>query len=197
MVLRNKDFKKWAIKNYSDVQRWLLEYRAFYKKELVRMGVYEAVPAKPRSKVSKAPKETELRDTPLAQDMTVRAFGFKRYLEDFTSVNAREAREGKLPVSGGSDWPFQSVDEREVREVWDQYLIFAQLFCIADRVAAQLKNFYPNSGYQRDLRYMGGSFYLASILVSNSFSQSTQLSMGGLAGGGVGGFAGGGGAGIR
>ena len=158
------------------------------------MGVYKVVPVKRRSKVS---DETEFCDTPLAQDMTLRAFGFKRYLEDFTSVNKREAREGSLPAAGRSDWPFQSVNEREVREVWDQYLIFAQLFGIADRVAAQFKELYPNSLEHEDLRYFGGSLYFASIAVSNALSQSVQQNMGSFSGGGAGGFSGGGGGGGR
>jgi hypothetical protein len=190
MVLQNKDLKKWAIKNHLGIERWLLEYRAFYKNELVKMGVYEV-------------ENTEFRDTPLAKDMTLRAFGFKRYLVDFTSVHEREAREGGLPVAGrpGSDWPFQSVDEGEAREVWDQYLIFAQLFGIADRVAEQFKELCPNSFYQNDLRYIGGSLYVASIAASiaasKSFSQSMQqMCVGGFSGGGAGG-GGGGGAGGR
>jgi len=64
-------------------------------------------------------------------------------------------------------------------------------------VAAQLKDFYPDSNCQSDLRYMGGSFYLASIAVSGSFSKSMQLSTGSYAGGGIGGVAGGGGFGLR
>ena len=159
------------------------------------MGVYEVVPVKGRPKTS---EETEISETPLAQEMTLRAFGFKRYLEDFTRVNEREAREGGLPDGERSDWPFKSVDEHEVRGIWDQYLVFAQLFGIADRVATQLKEFYPNSSFHNDLRYTGGSFYLASIMVSNSFSQTMQqANIGGIPGGGAGGFSGGGGAGGR
>jgi len=194
MILRNKDFKKWVRKNLNEIQRWLSEYLSFYKKELIQMGVCEEVTIKRRFRKS---EETELRDTPLAQDMTLRAFGFKRYLEDFTSVNERGAQEGGQPGAGCSDWPFQSVNESEVREVWDQYLVFAQLFGIADRVATQFKEFYPNNDYLNDLRHTGYSFYLTSIMVSNSFMKTTQLFVGGFAGAGVGGFAGGGGAGGR
>ena len=195
MILRSKDLKKWAYKNYHEMNRWLLEYRKFYKEELTRMGVYEAVPFKRRFKKS---EETAFCDTPLAQDMTLRAFGFKRYLEDFTRVDEREAGEGGLPAAGGADWPFHSVDEKEAREVWDQYLIFAQLFGIADRVAAQLKELDPNSSYQNDLRYIGGSLYFASIATSKSFSQSLQqVFIGSFSGIGAGGFSGGGGAGLR
>ena len=238
MVLRIRDFKKWAYKNHREIERWLLEYRSFYRNELVRMGVYEVVPVKRRLK---APKK-EFRDAPLAHDMTLRAFGFKRNLEDFTKVNERDAhvilhgildergahgvrdvhdtphgilderdahgvrdahgesyaREGVLPADGRPDWPFQSVSEHEARKVWDQYLVFAQLFGIADRVATQFKGLYANSAYQDDPRYIGGSFYLASIAVSNAFSQPVQqLHIGGFSGGGIGGFSGGGGAGGR
>jgi hypothetical protein len=197
MILRHKDFKKWAHNNYGEIKRWLLEYRAFYKNELVNMGIYEVASVKHRFKKS---NETEFIDTPLAQSMTMRAFGFKRYLGDFTRVNKHAASEGGQPIAGYSDWPFQSVDEREVREVWDQYLIFAHLFGIADRVEAQFKELYPDSFYQEDPRYIGGSLYLASIVATSSFSQSMQLLLGvfsGGVGGGAGGFSGGGGAGLR
>ena len=191
MILRSRGLRNWANKNRLKIESWLMEYRAFYKNELVRMGVYEVVPAKRRSKAS---EETEYCDTALAKDMTLRAFGFKRYLEDFTRVNERETDEGGVPAAGRPEWPFQSVGEQEARELWDQYLMFAQLFGIADRVVTQQKEFYPYSSYQNDLRYIGGSLYLASIEVSNSFSQAMPQA---YSGGGIGGFSGGGGGGGR
>ena len=40
---------------------------------------------------------------------------------------------------------FSRIDTKEVLEVhlWDEYLMFAYLFGIADKVAKQLKNMYP------------------------------------------------------
>ena len=195
MILRDKDFKNWSYKNLREIKKWLQEYRAFYKSELVRIGVYETVPYKRRFGM---PKGTAYNETPLAQDLTLRAFGFKRYLEDFMGVGEKDARNSGLADAGPSDWPFQSVNESEAREAWDQYLLFAQLFGITDFLAERFKNQRTGGDYQESLRCIGGSLYIASILaVCNSFSKPLQAFGGGLAGGSAVGFSGGGGAGGR
>jgi len=92
-----------------------------------------------------------------------------------------------MPVKASSDWPFQIVNEGEACKLWDQYLIFAQLFGIAGHVATQLNKLYPNNSNQNDLRYNGGSLYLASIAISNTYTQTIQRVFG-SADGGIGGI---------
>ena len=47
---------------------------------------------------------------------------------------------------------FSNMDTKEVMEVklWDEYLMFAYLFGIADKVAKQLKQMYPEVVYQME-----------------------------------------------
>ena len=49
-------------------------------------------------------------------------YGLKLYLEEFSKINTKEVMEVHL---------------------WDEYLMFAYLFGIADKVAKQLKDMYP------------------------------------------------------
>ena len=62
-------------------------------------------------------------------DDSIKLYGLKKYLEEFSSM-----------------------DTKEVMEVmfWDEYLMFAYLFGIADKVAKQLKNMYPEVVYQME-----------------------------------------------
>lgn len=59
---------------------------------------------------------------PDGQKEAVQLLGFKNYLSDFTLVSEREAAEVKL---------------------WKQYMIYATLFGIADKVSASFKKLYP------------------------------------------------------
>lgn len=53
---------------------------------------------------------------------SIQLYGLKKYLEEFSRMNTKEVMEVKL---------------------WDEYLMFAYLFGIADKVAKQLKDMYP------------------------------------------------------
>ena len=53
---------------------------------------------------------------------SIQLYGLKKYLLEFSSMNTKEVMEVKL---------------------WDEYLMFAYLFGIADKVAKQLKDMYP------------------------------------------------------
>lgn len=63
-------------------------------------------------------------------EMIEQALGFKKFLEDFTLLSERETKELKL---------------------WDEYLIFAALFGIADRIAEEMKTIYPKNNFEIDL----------------------------------------------
>ena len=111
--------------------------------------------------------------------------GFKNFLKDFT-------------IS----------DQRTVSEVglWKDYLVFAQLFGIADKVAEQLQKLFPTEFQQYTASYgMGTNGMLRTIRTTNSYSTSlmhgvsaarTADSIKGFGGsssfGGGGGFSGGG-----
>jgi len=102
-ILRANKFKKWAKKNYRRISLWLIAYRNEGSRQLDKMR-----------------EKRQL--TGSGRELMARALGFKRYLEDFSIIDEREAQEVVL---------------------WEWYLVFAQLFGIASRVIKQFKRIYP------------------------------------------------------
>lgn len=117
-ILRNKDFGKWCTKNWSSFERWLKRYNKEGLSALKRMGAV----IENNKKFMGLVKYTRNEITEAGIKLTSEMFGFKKYLEDFTIINEREAKEVEL---------------------WGDYIIYAQLFGIADKVAKQFKNLYP------------------------------------------------------
>lgn len=104
-------------------------------------------------------------------------YGLKLYLEEFSKINTKEVIEVHL---------------------WDEYLMFAYLFGIADKVAKQLKNMYPEVIEQMDYDYDTLIFinYMSTRSVSaassaRSAAQRYSSGGGGFSSGGGGGFSGG------
>ena len=98
---------------------------------------------------------------------------------------------------------FSSIDKKETMEVhlWDEYLMFAYLFGIADKVMSQLKKLYPELLEQNDIDYntmrMVNTFSARTL---SSLDKARNYSAGGggfSSGGGGGGSFGGGISGSR
>ena len=108
-----------------------------------------------------------------------RLYGLKLYLDEFSRMNTKEVMEVKL---------------------WDEYLMFAYLFGIADKVAKQFKNLYPEVIEQMENANID---YNTLIFVNNISNSSVRAASGARAaenyssGGGGGGSFGGGGGGSR
>lgn len=95
---------------------------------------------------------------------------------------------------------FSEIDKKETIEVhlWQEYLMFAYLFGIADKVLSQLKKLYPEIIQQEANKYQAVS--MASSLISEVLSAANAYSGGDgkySTGGGGGGSFGGGGVGSR
>ena len=110
-------------------------------------------------------------------------YGLKLYLNEFSSINTKEVMEVHL---------------------WDEYLMFAYIFGIADKVAKQLKNLYPEviKDYNIDFDTLLYINYISTRSVSaasSAKSRAESYSSGGggfsSSGGGGGSFGGGGGGG--
>ena len=110
-------------------------------------------------------------------------FGFKKYLQDYTLIKDRAPNEVQL---------------------WDEYLVFASLFGIADQVARDFKKINPKFFEAPEYQQGGGDFdFFTTYLFLNALSRSSYSGMqagrfssdgsrsGG--GGGFGSFGGGGG----
>ena len=110
-------------------------------------------------------------------------YGLKLYLDEFSSINTKEVMEVHL---------------------WDEYLMFAYIFGIADKVAKQLKNLYPEVLVNNNIDFDTLIFinYISTRSVSaasSAKSRAESYSSGGggfsSGGGGGGSFGGGGGGG--
>lgn len=185
-VLQKGEFSEWAKKNTSSIERWLKQAKEEGRDRLILDGV-----------LNRSGKITDD-----GRKKAQQAYGFKKFLNDFTLL-----------------------DERSTPEVvlWRQYLVYASLFGIADKVAKELKEINPDM-FQQLVPYGSGSVdtfqtlemvnYLRRNIIlaqklseqeaARSYSAGTHTtgSWGGYGGhssfGGGGGFSGGGhGGGVR
>ena len=118
-ILQEKEFFNWSKENYKDVQDWLETASDIGKDELVTMGDIQTVEKKWFFKLFKYTCN-DLSST--GRQKALNMLGFKKYLEDFTIINERKAVEVQL---------------------WDDYLVFASLFGIADKVSDEFKELCP------------------------------------------------------
>lgn len=122
-ILEAKEFSKWSKKHYSEVNYWLrnIEYEA--EEYLEQQGLITT-----RTEVTEAmfgrTKTITIKDVSLQlREEAIRMKGFKKYLLDYSMISQREHIEVHL---------------------WEEYLIFAQLLGIADKVEEQFSKLYPN-----------------------------------------------------
>lgn len=171
LILQKKEFPRWSRNNQKRVNDWV--------KGLPQQGL-SIIKEKGMIKGSEY--------TPEGQLNARRAFGFKKYLTDFTLIAERGSAE--LPL-------------------WQDYLIFGALYGIADKIAKELKDIDPKAfeevfGY--DYMTLHRVLYLSNNMSSSIMSavvhEQTAASTAGRGGyasfGGGGGFHGGGfGGGVR
>jgi len=104
-VLQDKEFSKWASCHRTDLISWNSKVKSDALKYTQDHGYTNLA-----------------RYTESGKAMNRSLIGFKKYLEDFTIINERQAVEAPL---------------------WQDYLIFASIFGIADKVAKDLKDINP------------------------------------------------------
>ena len=108
---------------------------------------------------------------------SVQLYGLKKYLEEFSRIGTKEVMDVKL---------------------WDEYLMFAYLFGIADKVAKQLKDMYPDVAIKMqegniDFNTINFVTHISSRSVSSATSARSSAQSYSSGGGGGGSFGGGGG----
>jgi len=177
-LLETKEFERWCKNNYSRF------FRVFTK---IENNVIDKL--KQNNYIYKRTYRKECKKKYVMNDdiynESVKLYGLKVFLEEFSRIDTKEAIEVHL---------------------WDEYLMFAYLFGIADKVAKQLKNLYPEVLSQENIDYNTIMFvnYVSSRGVSaassaRSAAQSYSSGGGGFSSGGGGGgsFGGGGSMGGR
>ena len=114
-ILESKELEKWARKHYE-------KFFGLFK----RITNYKIDELKSNGHIYKRTNKEECKKKNVMDDMIYKdsreLFGLKLFLKEFSDMKNKEAIEVKL---------------------WDEYLMFAYLFGMADKVAKQFKNLYP------------------------------------------------------
>ena len=177
-VLESNELERWAKKNYSKYLNLFEKIKNNKITELKNQGhIYKRTN-------KKECKYKNVMDDILYED-SKKLYGLKLFLEEFSKIETKEAIEVKL---------------------WDEYIMFAYLFGIADKVAKQFKKLYPEYIENLDNIDFDTIIFLNTISVrsvsaaNTARSRAESYSSGGggfSSGGGGGGSFGGGGGGSR
>lgn len=115
-ILEDSEFTKWCNTNYSKILGWFDTIIDKEKDKLVKDGLLLEEP----KTLFKSAKYTV---TPELRQQALNIAGLKKYLNDYTLISEREAPDVVL---------------------FEDYLILAQMFGIADKVAENFKKLYPD-----------------------------------------------------
>ena len=138
-ILEPKEFGKWAKRHYDQFFR---VFKNLKNNEVTRLqNEGHIYPRKDKEEC----KKKNVMDDKIYED-SVQLWGLKKFLQEFASMDTKEAIEVHL---------------------WDEYLMFAYLFGIADKVAKQFKNLYP------ELMEQNPNMDYTTIMMINSFSATT------------------------
>ena len=174
--LETREFEKWCNSNYS-------KFLNLFKK--IENSVITSL--KEKGMIYKRSNKRECKYQNIMNDQifdeSVKLYGLRKYLEEFSNMDTKEVMDVRL---------------------WDEYLMFAYLFGIADKVAKQLKHMYPevihqmeSMNYDYDTILFIDHISTRSVRAANSARSAAQsYSAGGggfSSGGGGGGSFGGGG----
>ena len=180
--LESKELEKWCRKNY---EKFFDLIKKFESTEINKLKAENHI----YKRINKSEcKKRNVMDDKIYDD-SCKLYGLKLYLDEFSRMDTKEVMEVHL---------------------WDEYLMFAYLFGIANKVANQLKNLYPqefteytaNSGLDLDTIVFINNISVRSVnAASSARSAAESYSSGGggfsSGGGGGGSFGGGGSAGGR
>ena len=178
--LESKEFEKWCEHSYSKILSWFDKIIDNEKIKLVQEGLIEEK-EEVKMKIFKNKKYIATHE--LKQE-AIELAGLKRYLNEYTLIKQREAIEVQL---------------------FEEYLIFAQIMGIAEKVAKQFKDIYPEVIQQSNFTSydyvmfinMSSHRGISAAQSAKSRAESYSSGGGGFSSGGGGGCSFGGGGGGR
>ena len=178
--LENKEFEKWCSRSYSKILSWFDDIIRKGKEKLVQDGKITIE----EKTMLKTLKYKSYVATPELRQEAIKLAGLKRYLNEYTLIKDRQAIEVQL---------------------FEEYLIFAQIMGIAKKVAKEFKDLYPEIIEQSNFTsydnivfiHMCSTRGITSANAAKSRAESYSSGGGGFSSGGGGGgsFGGGGGGG--
>ena len=116
--LENKEFEKWCSTHYEKILGW---FNSILPNEKAKLIAQEKIIKEDFKKFGTKGFRYKISDSLFEEAKELK--GLKKFLEEFTLIDKREAIEVTL---------------------FEQYLIFAQILGIADKVAKQFKKLYPD-----------------------------------------------------
>lgn len=165
-ILQEKEFEKWCSSNYSKILNWFDKVLDSERDLLISEGTIEMQEV-PVMKVFKKKKYVV---NAFLMEEAKQLAGLKNFLEEFTLIKEREPIEVNL---------------------FEDYLIFAQILGIAKKVASQFKKLYPeiieNYNYDFDdvfLLYTISNSGISSANTARSRAESYSSGGGGFSSGG-------------
>lgn len=179
-ILESKEFEKWCNNNYSKILSW---FDKVIDKETDKLIIEGKIIVTEKKSLMMYKKEYTV--DPSMKEEAIKLKGLKNFLEEFSRMDDKEAIEVNM---------------------WEYYLIYAQILGIADKVAKQFKKLYPEIidnpelGYTyNDIMFIHTISYsgIRSATTSQQRAQGYSSGGGGFSSGGGGGgsFGGGGGGG--
>ena len=121
-VLEPKEFEKWSKNHYTKIDSWYSSLQTKQERELISKGLITETNKEEKGFLGIKTKTTTKTLTSKLKEEAEHLVGFKKFLLDFSIMPEREYKEVV---------------------VWEEYLIFANLLGIADKVSEQFSKIYP------------------------------------------------------
>lgn len=174
-VLESKEFEKWCRKNYSKILKWFDKVLDYVNEKLEAEGKL----VKGTKKVMLFTVSTYVVNESMKEE-AIQMKGLKTFFKEFDNMSDKEAIQVVL---------------------WQEYLMYAQLFGMAKTVAKQFKKLYPDviTDYNYESVVFINNISYSGMNSARSAAASYSSGGGGFSSGGGGGgsFGGGGGGGFR
>ena len=172
-VLETKEFEKWCKKNYEKILAWFDDVLIHVNNKLMEEGKV-TIQEKVNLKIFKT---SAYAVDPSMKEEAEQLAGLKRFLKNFSNL--------------GKAYPIEV-------NMWEEYLMFAQILGIAKQVAKDVREIYPNEITEYQLNEVTFIYSISSsgmISASQAHARANAYSSGGggfSSGGGGGGSFGGG-----
>lgn len=180
--LETDEFEKWCSQHYDEIEEWFEDVEESLERNYRNNGLLKLGVTHIKYMGMKLKKDVDMYDASLREEMH-HIMGLKKFLEEMSLIDEKEVIEVKM---------------------WEEYLIFASILGIADKVQEQLGRLCPTFNEQSDLdtiytMRMVHMFSHNSMRAVSSAQAARTQGHGGNSSftGGGGGFSGGGGGGVR
>lgn len=179
-ILETNEFESWCKDHYQKIDDWFDSIDEYIENDLRQNQLLTLDTTYTSFCKIKFAHDTDTYDASIREEME-HIIGLKTFLEEMSMIDEKEVIEVKL---------------------WEEYLIFASILQIADKVQEQLGRLCPNFNEESQLNTMY-TMHMVYIFSHNSMQASQSASMAAHGGGGSssfgggGSFSGGGGGGVR